>query len=233
MLTVKGSYLADDSRFSWFEIVTHRSITPQDLSPPSLKDAHNLAMRAANRMIRIVEDLLSPSRISQCPIHIVPALFAAMGMQAVDICSGDHLLGQLGGSRTRSAMLALQQLQGTWPVSGWIFHLFKKIVRRIQNQSEFLPNEPVNASPEQTKSPYTPSQGRITGLKTEQQAVSVRPTSYPDASLSHLYAMSNPPAGRYLFQNMPNVATTMVFNSAADWPSIYDDGAWGDYEYEF
>ncbi|RVX69231.1 hypothetical protein B0A52_07207 [Exophiala mesophila] len=218
---------------SWFEIVTHRSITPQDWSPPSLKDAHNLAMRAANRMIRIVEDLLSPSRISQCPIHIVPALFAAMGMQAVDICSGDHLLGQLGGSRTRSAMLALQQLQGTWPVSGWIFHLFKKIVRRIQNQSEFSPSEPVNPSHEQIKSAFSPSQGRITGVKTEQQADSNGSTPYMDANISHLYAMSGFQPGRYLFQNMPNVTNPMVSNNPADWPNIYDDGGtWGEFEYE-
>ncbi|OAP63766.1 hypothetical protein AYL99_02993 [Fonsecaea erecta] len=133
---------------SWFEIVTHRSIAPQNLSPPSMKTAHFLAMDAANRMVRIVEELLSQSHILHCPIHIVPALFAAMGMQAVDICSGQSILEQLGVVKVRLAMIALRELQSTWPVSGWIFRLFAKIVRRIRNGDVelLLPHESVNAS---------------------------------------------------------------------------------------
>ena len=214
---------------SWFEIVTHRSITPQDLSPPSMKDAHALAMRAANRMIQIVQDLLGCNRILQCPIHIVPALFAAMGMQAVDIYSGDELQGQLGAVRTKVAMLALQQLQETWPVSGWIFHLFKKIVRRIQDKSEFLPNEPVNASPVQMKTQFQDGISPPSGVHMNPQSLVNGKTQYQDPSLPQLYAMSGHPAGRYLFP-MP---TMPVGYQNSDWQTIYDDGAWGDIDYEF
>ncbi|KAJ9610449.1 hypothetical protein H2200_005226 [Cladophialophora chaetospira] len=222
---------------SWFEIVTHRSISPQDLSPPSMKTAHALAMDAANRMVRIVEELLAQSHILHCPIHIVPSLFAAMGMQAVDICSGQSILEQLGVVKVRLAMIALRELQSTWPVSGWIFRLFAKIVRRIRNGDELLPNEPVNASPVQTK-----------GLLSNNDAVS--PTSQAvlmdqqqlsmangkvqygqDPSLTQLYAMSNHPAGRYLFPESSNLG--MPLSYPADWGTILDDGAWADFEYDF
>lgn len=131
-------------------------------------------------------------------------------------------------------MLALQQLQGTWPVSGWIFHLFKKIVRRIQNQNEFLPNEPVNGSPLQTKSPFPHGQSpSVPGVKPEQHIPTNDPTQYQDPNLSHLYAMPGHPANRFLFQAVPGIAVPIAYNNPVDWQNIYDDGAWGDFEYEF
>ncbi|KAI1627506.1 fungal-specific transcription factor domain-containing protein [Exophiala viscosa] len=216
----------------WFEIVTHRSITPQNLSPPSMKTAHTLAMDAANRMVRIVEGLLSQSHILHCPIHIVPALFAAMGMQAVDICSGQSILEQLAAVKVRLAMIALRELQSTWPVSGWIFRLFSKIVRRIRNGDEFCPNEPVNASPIQVK-PTSMEEGMMEQgqFMVQPPLVSDKP-QYQDPSLTQpMYAVPNNIASRYLFPENTNLA--MPLSYPADWQSILDDGAWGDFEYEF
>jgi hypothetical protein len=223
---------------SWFEIVTHRSISPQDLSPPSMKTAHTLAMDAANRMVRIVEVLLSQSHILHCPIHIVPSLFAAMGMQAVDICSGQSILEQLGVVKVRLAMIALRELQSTWPVSGWIFRLFAKIVRRIRNGDELLPNEPVNASPVQMKSDIPNNENTILPVQRPTldqqqlpQQVDGKFQYGQDPSLTQIYAMSNHPAGRYLFPDASNLS--MPLSYPADWGTILDDGAWADFEYEF
>ncbi|KIX01614.1 uncharacterized protein Z518_09340 [Rhinocladiella mackenziei CBS 650.93] len=216
---------------SWFEIVTHRSIAPQNLSPPSVKTAHTLAMDAANRMVRIVEELLSRSHILHCPIHIVPALFAAMGMQAVDICSGQSILEQLGVVKVRLAMIALRELQSTWPVSGWIFRLFAKIVRRIRNGDELLPNEPVNSSPIQTKIPVNEGQAPSQGQIIDPPPLVHAKSQYQDPSLSQIYAVSHHPAGRYLFPEASNMA--MPVSYPADWQTILDDGAWADLEYEF
>ncbi|EXJ73930.1 uncharacterized protein A1O5_02224 [Cladophialophora psammophila CBS 110553] len=228
---------------SWFEIVTHRSISPQNLSPPSMKTAHFLAMDAANRMVRIVEELLSQSHILHCPIHIVPALFAAMGMQAVDICSGQSILEQLGVVKVRLAMIALRELQSTWPVSGWIFRLFAKIVRRIRNGDELLPNEPVNASPVQMKSHEQLNNEGISPTAAQQQShmmdqqqqqpplLSGKSQYGQDPSLAQIYTMPNHSAGRYLFPEASNLA--MPVSYPADWGTILDDGAWADLEYEF
>ncbi|KAJ9628263.1 hypothetical protein H2204_009380 [Knufia peltigerae] len=218
---------------SWFEIVTHRSIKPQDLSPPTMKTAHTLAMDAANRMIRIVEEMLSRSHILHCPIHIVPSLFAAMGMQAVDICSGQPVQEQLAVVKVRLAMIALRELQSTWPVSGWIFRLFAKIVRRIRNGDELLPHEPVNASPVQTKQAYTEGTVPVQGQMVPQQPLFAEKSQYQDPGLAqaHMYAMQNHPASRYLFSE--NINPAMPFSYPPDWGSILDDTAWGDFEYDF
>ena len=211
--------------------MTHRSIAPQNLSPPSMKTAHNLAMDAANRMVRIVEELLFRCHILHSPIHIAPALFAAMGMHAVNICSGDMIREQLGVVKVRLAMIALLELQSTWPVSGWIFRLFAKIVRRIRNGDELLPNEPVNASPVQQKNHVNEGAVPVQGHLVQQQPLVNGKPQYQDPSLTQLYAMSNHPAGRYLFPEASNLA--MPYSYPADWPSILDDGAWADLEYEF
>ncbi|KAH0832823.1 cutinase transcription factor 1 alpha [Fonsecaea pedrosoi] len=246
---------------SWFEIVTHRSISPQNLSPPSMKTAHCLAMDAANRMVRIVEELLSQSHILHCPIHIVPALFAAMGMQAVDICSGQSILEQLGVVKVRLAMIALRELQSTWPVSGWIFRLFAKIVRRIRHGDELLPHEPVNASPpvlmkmkmnshdvaaDKGDSPVPQSQVVIDRQHQEQQhqqqsvftgkaqygqGQGQDPSLTPTTTTAAYTISTTNPAGRYLFAETSSLA--MPVSYPADWGTILDDGAWADLEYEF
>ncbi|KAK2783070.1 hypothetical protein FQN52_006537 [Onygenales sp. PD_12] len=128
---------------SWFRILTHRSRTPENPSSPSRRTSHQVAMNAANRMVRIIEEVLSSSTINQCPIHVIPALFAAMGMHTVNICSGDPIREQLGSVKIRLSMIALRELQQTWPVSGWIFLLFTKIIRRIRDTDD---GPPVNQS---------------------------------------------------------------------------------------
>jgi hypothetical protein len=196
-----------------------------------MKTAHALAMDAANRMVRIVEELLSQSHILHCPIHIVPALFAAMGMQAVDICSGQSILEQLGVVKVRLAMIALRELQSTWPVSGWIFRLFAKIVRRIRNGDELLPNEPVNGLSVPAKSHALNHDGEG-ALDQEQPSMVNGKLPYgQDPSLTQLYAMSNHASSRQLFPEASNFA--MPLSYPADWGTILDDGAWGDFEYEF
>ncbi|KAK5556571.1 hypothetical protein LTR46_005083 [Exophiala xenobiotica] len=215
--------------------VAHRSITPQNLSPPSMKTAHTLAMDAANRMIRIVEEMLSRSHVLHCPIHIVPSLFAAMGMQAVDICSGEPVQEQLAVVKVRLAMIALRELQSTWPVSGWIFRLFSKIVRRIRNGDELLPNEPVNSSPVQLKQVFDeaalPAHGQVISQPPLLSTTDKPQYQDPALAQAQMYAMQTNPAGRYLFPEASNLA--MPVSYPADWGSILDDGAWGDFEYEF
>ncbi|KAL2370247.1 Ctf1 [Blastomyces gilchristii SLH14081] len=123
----------------WFRILTHRSRTPENPSSPSRSTSHQVAMNAANRMVRIIEEVLSSSAINQCPIHVIPALFAAMSMHTQHICSGDPVREQLGSVKIRLSMIALRELQSTWPVSGWIFLLFTKIIRRIRDTDDYPP----------------------------------------------------------------------------------------------
>jgi hypothetical protein len=138
---------------SWFQIVTHRSFCPKNSTDFAREDSHKKAMKSASQIVRIVEDLLSSKKIQQCPIHFVPALFAAMGMHAIDICSGDAVREQLGNCKIRLSMIALRELKSTWPVSKWIFLLFTKIIRQIRGQGDLsLQEEPSNTFRGQSRS---------------------------------------------------------------------------------
>ena len=104
-------------------------------------------MNAATQMVRIVEDLLASGQIQHCPIHIIPALFAAMSMLAIKIHSGDKVSQQLAYVKVKLCMIALRELQSSWPVSGWIFLLFAKIVRGIRDEDDSGPNPNVASRP--------------------------------------------------------------------------------------
>ncbi len=135
------------TRSSWFRILAHRTRIPRDPSTPSRDNAHQKAMNAANQMVRIVEDLLASGQIQHCPIHIIPALFAAMSMFATKVRSGDKVSQQLAYVKVRLCMIALRELQSSWPVSGWIFLLFAKIVRGIRDEDDVTPDARASNQP--------------------------------------------------------------------------------------
>ena len=114
-------------------------MVPSQPSEPSAPRTE--AIDAKNTITRIVEQTLSKDEISYCPIHIIPAMFAAMGMHAIDIVDGNKnaLREQLGYVKIRLCMIALRELKGTWPLSTWIFFLFTRIVNRIKERDrEYL-----------------------------------------------------------------------------------------------
>lgn len=115
---------------SHHRILIHRNKSSQ-FSLENIQDSQRLrvAVDAASQVVRIVEDLLSSSHILHCPIHIIPGLFATMGMHVVDIRFGGAVERQLAVVKVWTCMIALRELQTSWPVSGWIFRLFTKIVQ--------------------------------------------------------------------------------------------------------
>ena len=129
------------TRHRWFRILTYRLIAMVPSVPSEPATSRAEAIDAKNTITRIVEETLSKDEIAYCPIHIIPAMFAAMGMHAIDICDGKQnaLREQLGYVKIRLCMIALRELKGTWPLSGWIFFLFTRIVNRIRDRDrEYL-----------------------------------------------------------------------------------------------
>lgn len=75
----------------------------QKMCPYRLRNPHN-----KSGWRRQTEDLLSASLIHGCFIHIIPSLFAAMGMHAVNVRSDDIVLEQLGYIKIRLSIIALK-----------------------------------------------------------------------------------------------------------------------------
>ena len=115
-------------------MVPQSVLGPDD--PPERTTSHADAVEATNTITRIVEQTLSQDEILHSQIHIIPAMFAAMGIHAIDIYDGrnNSLKEQLGYVKLRMCMIALRELRGVWPLSGWIFLLFTRIVNRIRDR---------------------------------------------------------------------------------------------------
>ncbi|KAG5298364.1 cutinase transcription factor 1 alpha [Histoplasma ohiense] len=203
----------------WFRILTHRSRTPENPSSPSRSTSHQVAMNAANRMVRIIEEVLSSSAINQCPIHVIPALFAAMSMHAQHICSGDPVREQLGSVKIRLSMIALRELQSTWPVSGWIFLLFTKIIRRIRDTDDYPP--PANSSSDTMTE--TGDQADPLGVGGESGMAPPETATQPHIQIT--------PNGNAVGWDPHGI--TMPLNFSTDWSGVTDGDLCLDPEFDF
>ena len=195
-------------------------------------------MTASNQMVRIVEDLLASNSIQHCPIHIIPSLFAAMCMQAANIQSGDVVLQQLASVKLKLCMIALRELQSSWPVSGWIFLLFTKIVRRIRDQDETpAPDRPADRS-----------NGTSSGIPTRPAHDNIPPLDPPDMMLgnpmqpNHLQppSLSTPRAPPYQTNQIPGYLpweaqslSSMPLDFSTDWSAVRDEDLWLVQDFDF
>jgi len=191
-------------------------------------------MSAANQMVRIVEDLLAFGQIRQCPIHIIPALFAAMSMLATRVRSGDEVSQQLAYVKVRLCMIALRELQSSWPVSGWIFLLFAKIVKGIRDEDDARPDARVSNQPN-TRPTNEESREYRSRRNFRAQAA---PQSQNNGHEQHWPPSPLPNAGLPTGYNYPNSTMCepsatpnnqlypMPFDLSTDWSGVRDQDLW-------
>ncbi|KAH0835351.1 hypothetical protein AYO21_01569 [Fonsecaea monophora] len=89
------------------------------------------ATSAADEITRIAEDLLAAGTLGRAQLHMVPCLFAALGIHAIGIRRKDVIRGKLAENRSRQCMLALSELAEHWPVAGWILRLFISLIMKL------------------------------------------------------------------------------------------------------
>jgi len=58
-------------------------------------------------------------------------LFAALTIHSIIIRRADPVRRQLAENRSRQCMLGLSELSKSWPVGGWILHLFVQLMERL------------------------------------------------------------------------------------------------------
>ena len=188
-------------------------------------------MKAASQLVRIVEELLSSRRIQQCPIHIVPALFAAMGMHAIDICSGDVMREQLGTIKIRLSMIALRELKSTWPVSGWIFLLFTKIVRQIRDQGYLTLREEQPRSFSGRSTSGLIDSGNLSGKEVPTAEASGNEFKQSEINRSQAQeSQVNPKCDGMVWDPL---TIPMPFNFVADWNNDADGSLWSGPDLDF
>ncbi|OAL01019.1 hypothetical protein IQ06DRAFT_273792 [Phaeosphaeriaceae sp. SRC1lsM3a] len=110
-------------------ILLHRTSFIIDESGSAENDG-NVALQAAARNSRIVEDLLPSGQISHAQIHVITNLFNTLCIHVAHLRRSTGVNRTLAEHRAKLCLMGLQELQRTWEVTNWVLQLFFRYLDR-------------------------------------------------------------------------------------------------------
>lgn len=90
----------------------------------------NIALQAAARNSRIVEDMLPQANIGHAQIHVITNLFNTLCIHVAHLRRSIGINRTLAEHRAKLCLLGLQELQKTWEVTNWVLQLFFQYLDR-------------------------------------------------------------------------------------------------------
>lgn len=90
----------------------------------------NVAVQAAARNSRIVEDMLPGGNIGHAQMHVITNLFNTLCIHVVNFRRSTGINRTLAEHRAKLCLLGLQELQKTWEVTNWVLQLFFQYLDR-------------------------------------------------------------------------------------------------------
>ena len=84
----------------------------------------NIALQAAARNSRIIEDMLSEGNLRHGQIHVITNLFNTLCVHTVHLRRSDGTTRTVAEHRAKLCLLGLKELQKTWEVTNWVLQLF-------------------------------------------------------------------------------------------------------------
>ncbi|KAF2023853.1 hypothetical protein EK21DRAFT_80012 [Setomelanomma holmii] len=90
----------------------------------------NVAMQAAARNARIVEDLLPRGNMGHAQIHVITNLFNTLCIHVAHLRRSMGVNRTLAEHRAKLCLMGLQELQKTWEVTNWVLQLFFRYLDR-------------------------------------------------------------------------------------------------------
>jgi hypothetical protein len=90
----------------------------------------NVALLAAARNSRIVEDMLPQANIGHAQIHVITNLFNTLCIHVAHLRRSSGINRTLAEHRAKLCLLGLQELQKTWEVTNWVLQLFFQYLDR-------------------------------------------------------------------------------------------------------
>jgi hypothetical protein len=90
----------------------------------------NIALQAAARNSRIVEDMLPSANIGHAQIHVITNLFNTLCIHVAHLRRSSGINRTLAEHRAKLCLLGLQELQKTWEVTNWVLQLFFQYLDR-------------------------------------------------------------------------------------------------------
>lgn len=90
----------------------------------------NVALQAAARNSRIVEDILPFGNIGHAQIHVITNLFNTLCLHVAHLRRSQGVNRTLAEHRAKLCLMGLQELQKTWEVTNWALELFFRYLDR-------------------------------------------------------------------------------------------------------
>lgn len=90
----------------------------------------NIALQAAARNSRIVEDMLPQGNIGHAQIHVITNLFHTLCIHVAHLRRSSGINRTLAEHRAKLCLLGLQELQKTWELTNWVLQLFFQYLDR-------------------------------------------------------------------------------------------------------
>lgn len=90
----------------------------------------NIALQAAARNSRIVEDMLPSGNIGHAQMHVITNLFNTLCIHVAHLRNSTGINRTLAEHRAKLCLLGLQELQKTWEVTNWVLQMFFQYLDR-------------------------------------------------------------------------------------------------------
>lgn len=100
-----------------------------------------VALQAAARNTRIVEDMLSTGNLRHAQIHTITNLFNTLCIHTVQLRQAEGATKAVAELRAKLCLHGLQELQQTWEVTNWVLQLFFHYLDRTTAASLQLQEE--------------------------------------------------------------------------------------------
>nr|ADO29927.1 hypothetical protein PP105 [Penicillium paxilli] len=99
---------------------------PIFLQPPSasMSPDGNIALDAATRSTRILEDMLSENLVQHGLVHLITHTFSALCLHTIHFGRVTSTARKLAEHRAKLCLLGLKELQKSWDLENWVLDLF-------------------------------------------------------------------------------------------------------------
>ncbi|KAH3919783.1 hypothetical protein HBI56_031010 [Parastagonospora nodorum] len=172
----------------------------------------NIALQAAARNSRIVEDLLPSGNIGHAQIHVITNLFNTLCIHVAHLRRSNGVNRTLAEHRAKLCLMGLQELQKTWEVTNWVLQLFFRYLDRSTAARLAMEADDVGFSSAASKTPSARGSSGPTAQETPKvmsiDNVAPQPTPHPVPGQSEFspapYTWSMDEAHQYLFTQIEN-----------------------------
>ncbi|KAH9869478.1 hypothetical protein IAQ61_006684 [Plenodomus lingam] len=171
----------------------------------------NIALQAAARNSRIVEDMLPSGNIGHAQIHVITNLFNTLCIHVANLRRSTGINRTLAEHRAKLCLLGLQELQKTWEVTNWVLQLFFQYLDRETASRLAVEADDVGfASAASRPASERASSGSAVPQRDVVEAEVVAPSNGPQ---SGMVSLENPPTpwswtmdeqNHYLFTQIEN-----------------------------